>query len=394
MRHPMPIRTILVFWLSFLAATTPAISAVDPTEPAGPAPATSDLEKPLTPDAVRSLMQRVADWQWAHLPDPASRDPRGWEIAPFYLGTLALDRIVTDRRYRNRMRQQAEANAWKPGERPYHADDQCVMQAYLELHHIEHEPRMIAPSRQRLDAILAHPSSASLDWGTPGCQERWSWCDALFMAPMSWLLMWQETGDRRYLDFMNREWWAATRQLYRPSIGFYFRDGSFFNLREPNGKTIHWSRGNGWVFAGLARVLEHFPQDHPDYPRYVALYRQMKDAVLAAQQADGLWRPGLLDPAAHPDRETSGSAFFTFGLAWGVNHGLLDSAEVTPAIRRAWNALALCVTPEGKLEHAQPVGAAPQNFDPHNSETFATGAFLLAGSEIYHLAGGKPSVVQ
>jgi len=113
----------------------------------------------------------------------------------------------------------------------------------------------------------------------------------------------------------------------------------------------------------------------------------MAKAVLAAQQSDGLWRVGLLDPASHPARETSGSSFMTFGLAWGVNRGWLDRATVEPAVRRAWNALTACVTPEGKLEHVQPIGAAPHGFDPKNTEPFAVGAFLLAGSEVHKLAG-------
>jgi rhamnogalacturonyl hydrolase YesR len=112
----------------------------------------------------------------------------------------------------------------------------------------------------------------------------------------------------------------------------------------------------------------------------------MAAAVLAAQQADGLWRPGLLDPVAHPARETSGSSFFTFGLAWGINRRWLDRARVEPAVRRAWNALTDCVTAEGKLEHVQPIGAAPHGFDPHSTEPFAVGAFLLAGSEVHRLA--------
>jgi rhamnogalacturonyl hydrolase YesR len=360
--------------------------AAQPHTPARPASA-ADLDRAIARGDVLALMRRVADWQLANFPDPASRHPRGWEVAPFYIGTLALDRIAPDRRYQDAMIDRGEANQWEPHSRPYHADDQCVIQAYLELYRVRRDPKMLEPSKKRLDYVLAHPSNVAMDWDPPKCQERWTWCDALFMAPMSWLEMWQATGDRAYLDFMNREWWATTERLFKPAAGLYFRDESFLDLREPNGRTIHWSRGNGWVFAGLSRVLGLFPKDHPDYPRYRQLYLDMAKAVLAAQQPDGLWRPGLLDPAAHPERETSGSSFYTFGLAWGVTHGLLDRARVEPAVRRAWNALAACVTPEGRLEHVQPIGAGPHGFDPKSTEPFAVGAFLLAGSEVYQLAG-------
>lgn len=368
---------------------TPASDRMHSRAPEAAAAVFKPNDSPLDPQAVRTLAQRAADWQWANFPPAEKRHPRGWEVAPFYIGVLALDRVSPDHRNRERMLEQAEALGWQPHKRLYHADDHCVIQAYYELYAHYREPRMIEPSKQQFDRILANPSTALIDWGTPNHLDRWSWCDALFMAPVAWLQTWKETGDPRYLDFTNREWWITTDRLYRPDVGFYFRDESYLDLREPNGKTIHWSRGNGWVFAGLARVLDLFPKDHPDYPRYVRLYREMASAVLAAQQPDGLWRPGLLDPATHTARETSGSSFYTFGLAWGVNREFLDRSATTPAIRRAWNALASCVTPEGKLEHVQPIGAAPEGFDPHHTDVFAVGAFLLAASETYTFAGGK-----
>ncbi|HEY0947803.1 MAG TPA: glycoside hydrolase family 88 protein, partial [Opitutaceae bacterium] len=346
-------------------------------------------DSPVDPAAVRALAQRAADWQWANFPPPEKRHPRGWEVAPFYIGVLALDRISPDDRNREKMREQAEAIGWQPHERLYHADDHCVIQAYYELYQHYHDPKMIEPSKARFDEILANPPAARFDWGTPNHLDRWSWCDALFMAPVAWLQTWKETSDPRYLEFTNREWWITTDRLFRPDAGLYFRDESYLDLREANGKTIHWSRGNGWVFAGLARVLDRFPKDHPDYERYTKLYREMARAVLAAQQPDGLWRIGLLDPQTHTARETSGSSFYTFGLAWGVNRGLLDRTKVEPAVRRAWNALAASVTPDGKLENVQPIGAAPEGFDPHHTDVFAVGAFLLAASEAYPLFGGK-----
>jgi len=336
---------------------------------------------------VLATMCRVADWQLGNMPNPDRYPPRGWEVAPFYIGVLALDSVSPDRRYRDAMVKQSYANEWKLHKKLYFADDHCVGQMYLELHRQLGKPEMLAPTKARFDEILAKPPATLMDWNSPNAQDRWNWCDALFMGPMVWLQLWKATGDMRYLDYMNREWWVTTGKLFSPAVGFYFRDESYLDVREANGRTIHWARGNGWVFAGLCRVLDLFPQDHPDYPRYKKLYHDMAKAVLAAQQSDGLWRVGLLDPASHPARETSGSSFMTFGLAWGVNRGWLDRATVEPAVRRAWNALTACVTPEGKLEHVQPIGAAPHGFDPKNTEPFAVGAFLLAGSEVHKLAG-------
>jgi rhamnogalacturonyl hydrolase YesR len=375
---PTPVASLV--WSPFLAGLAGGGEAL-------PFPPAAHLERPLAPAEVLGLMERAAEY---HLAQPAQYHPAGWENAPFLIGALALSKLSPTKPFETAIRARADANEWKPAPRVYDADDHVVIQAYLDLHARHRDPKMLAPSRERLDAVLGAPSSQSLDWGYPRDRDRWSWCDALFMGPTSWLMMAEATGDRRYVDFMNREWWATTDALYVESDRLYARDQSFLDVRERNGRGLYWSRGNGWVAAGLARVLDHFPKDHPDHPRYVALYRDLMEAVMAAQQPDGLWRPGLLDPAAHPVRETSGSSFYTFALAWGVNRGLLDRARVEPRVRRAWNALAGSVTSEGRLVNVQPIGAAPDGFDPHHTEPFGVGAFLLAGSEVYALAGGRP----
>ncbi len=379
---PTPIASLI--WSPYFADLAELKAAPDP--PLDP----EILARAVVPQDVLALMKRAADWQWAH---PPTYDPRGWEVSPFYIGTLALAELTSDPKYVSAMVVRAEENGWEPARRMYHADDHCVIQAYLRLYELRGEARMLAPSRARLDAILAKPADATLDWGTPRCLDRWSWCDALFMGPMSWLMMGRITGEGRYVDFMHQEWAETTARMYDESDHFYARDESYLDLREPNGRSIYWARGNGWVVAGLARVLAHLSPKDPLYPRYRTQYLEMMEAALAAQQPDGLWRPGLLDPVAHQARETSGSSFMTFALAWGARAGLLDRSRIEPAIRKAWNALSTCVNADGKLEHVQPIGAAPDGFEPEHTEPFGVGAFLLAGSEVYRLFGGEPEAV-
>jgi rhamnogalacturonyl hydrolase YesR len=344
------------------------------------------LSSQITPHAVLKTMQRVADWQLAH---PAKERPDGWVQAAGYTGMMALAGISGDTKYRDAMLAMGEGNAWQPGARMYHADDQCVGQTYAELYFLHRDPKMIAPMRERFDAILAKPSAApSLDFALPDKKalEQWSWCDSLFMAPPTWLRLYAATDDQRYLDFAVTNWWRTTDYLYDKDEHLFFRDSTFFKKREANGQKVFWGRGNGWVMGGLVRMLQYLPANHPDRPRFEQLFKDMAEKILAGQQPDGLWRASLLDPASYPLKETSGSGFFTYALVWGVNQGLLDRAKFEPAIRKAWTALVGCVEADGKLTHVQPVGSDPKTFADDSTAPYGTGAFLLAGSEVYRMA--------
>ena len=328
-------------------------------------------------------MERVADWQLAH---PARHKPTDWTQGAFYTGVMALDEISASPRFREAMVRMGETNQWKLGPRKYHADDHVVGQTYAELFMRYHDEKMITPMRATFAAILAEPIELPIDHERKNGEDQWSWCDSLFMGPPAWLRLSVATGDLRYRDFAVTNWWKTSDHLYDPIEHLYFRDNSYFTKREANGAKIFWSRGNGWVLAGIARVLPHLPKDHADLPRFEKLFREMADKILACQQPDGLWRASLLDPASYPLKETSGSGFFVFGFAWGVNNGLLERAKFEPAIRRGWAALVHCVAVDGKLTHVQPVGADPKSFAPDSSDVFGVGAFLLAGSEVFQLA--------
>lgn len=339
------------------------------------------------PAVILATMERVADWQLAN---PASYDPTDWTQAAGYAGIMALSRISSSPRFEEAMIRMGEANAWQLGKRPYHADDHAVGQTYAELYARRKDPRMIAPLRERFDWILANPKSDDLDFDqvkNPDRTDRWSWCDALFMGPPAWLELNVATGDARYLDFAVSKWWVTSDYLYDKEEHLYFRDSTQFVKREANGKKVFWSRGNGWVIAGLARSLDVLPADHPSRPRFVEQYRQMAAKLASLQQADGLWRASLLDPASYPLQETSGSAFHTFGIAWGINRGLLQRGRYEPVVRKAWDALESKVNADGKLTHVQPIGYDPRRFDPESTAPYGVGAFLLAGSEVYRLAG-------
>jgi unsaturated rhamnogalacturonyl hydrolase len=341
----------------------------------------------LTPPAdVLSVMERVADWQLAH---PSAHSATDWTQAAGDAGMMALAGISGKPKYREALLAMGEANGWKPGPRMYHADDLVVGQAYAGLYFLYRDPKMIAPLRARLEAILsAPPEMQSLDFHQPYDQvsQLWSWCDALFMAPPVWMQIYAATGDERYLEFAVKNWWRTTDYLYDPGEHLYFRDSTYFDRREANGKKIFWSRGNGWVMAGLVRMLQLLPANHSSRARFQQLFQEMAKAILTAQQPDGLWHSSLLDPESYPLKETSGSGFYVYALAWGVNQGFLDGTRFKPVIRKAWTALVSCVDAEGKLTHVQPIGSDPKTFADDSTEVYGVGAFLLAGSEVYRMA--------
>ena len=246
---------------------------------------------------------------------------------------------------------------------------------------------MIEPTLQTFDTVILFPFDESLEFvDFEKTSRQWVWCDALFMSPPALAMAANATGNRRYLDFMNRMWWKTTDYLYDKEEHLYYRDSRFFDRRAPNGRKIFWSRGNGWVLAGLARVLQEMPTDYPERRRYLTLFREMSVKIARLQQSDGYWRTSLLDPDTHPRPETSGTAFYVYALAWGVNEHLLDRATYEPIIRRGWAALVRAVQPNGMLGYVQRIGDQPGDTSASGTETYGVGAFLLAGREVHRLA--------
>ena len=220
--------------------------------------------------------------------------------------------------------------------------------------------------------------------GYPSRFEWWTWCDALYMAPPSFITMSKITGDPKYLEYADTQWWKTSDYLYSSEDSLYFRDDRFFEQRSDNGTKIFWSRGNGWVIAGLARLLEDMPEDYVNRAKFEQQYREMAHKVLSIQDEDGLWRVSLIDPTYLDMGESSGSSFFTFALAWGINNGLLDESH-RPAVEKAWKALCGNVNEWGRLGYVQQVAGSPYPFYDYQWQVYATGAFLFAGCEMLKL---------
>ena len=214
----------------------------------------------------------------------------------------------------------------------------------------------------------------------------WWWADSSFMAPPVWAELYSITGNKAYLNYVDREWWITSKLLYDPQEHLYSRDASYIVKHEANGKKVFWSRGNGWVMGGMALVLQEMPSDYPSRPKYIERFREMSARLISLQGEDGLWRPGLLNADAYPLPENSGSAFIVYGLAWGINHGILDRATYLPAVQKGWAGLVSHIYADGRLGCIQPVGPGPGPYKAQSSYVYGVGAFLMAGSEVQHLA--------
>ena len=199
------------------------------------------------------------------------------------------------------------------------------------------------------------------------------------MSPPAWVELSRQTGDPRYTNFAMAEFWATTDFLYDPVEKLYFRDSRFFERRDEQGRKQFWSRGNGWVFAGIANILDVLPKDNPHRPRMEQLFRDMAVKLKAVQKPDGYWPPSLLAPENSPP-ETSGTGFYVYGLAWGVKNGLLDAGEYRPAIDKGWAALTRAVAKDGRLGWVQQVSDRPESVAETDTQYYGVGAFLLRGA--------------
>ncbi|MDR7048855.1 rhamnogalacturonyl hydrolase YesR [Duganella sp. 3397] len=361
---------------------TPAMQAIvdkDTSRHFGDAPVdggplATDLAPVLRPADIDRALRKVADWQ---LLRTTPHFDRIWTSSVLYSGFMAASEATGDAKYRDAMLAMSEKFAWKL-RTPYpDADNISVAQTYLELYQLEPAPARIASTRAELETLIGLKTMKPGDARLP-----WWWCDALFMAPPVWAKMYQITGERRYLDYIHTQWQATYDQLYDQEEHLYARDASYKDKREPNGKKVFWSRGEGWVLGGLARTIDFIPDNDPKKPFYIMQLQQMSARLAQLQGADGLWHAGLLDPASYPLPEISGSALFVYGMAYGVNRGYLDAATYRPVIAKAWAGILKNIYADGRLGGIQQTGAEPAYYLPASSYNYGVGGFLLAAAEL------------
>lgn len=262
-------------------------------------------------------------------------------------------------------------------------DWQICFQTYADLYNIKPANYKIARAREVMEYEMSTPRD-----------DYWWWADGLYMVMPVMTKMYKLTQNPDYLEKLYEYWTHANSIMLDNETGLYFRDGKYVfpDHKSINEKKDFWARGNGWVLAAFAKVLKDLPEDDKYRIHYIETYKKMAEAVAKCQQPEGYWTRSLLDPEHAPGPETSGTAFLTYGLLWGLNNGILEEEKYLPVVMNAWNYLTeVALQPDGSVGYVQPIGekAIPgQVVDSKSSANFGVGAFLLAACEMARYVDG------
>lgn len=342
-------------------------------------------------EEVLNIIHKVnSHWQATHPP----QDKPFWDVAAYHTGNMEAYFVTGNAAYRKYSEAWAAHNQWmgakgqdrskwqyKYGETENHVlfgDWQICFQTYIDLYNLEKDEKKIARAREVMEYQMSTPRN-----------DYWWWVDGLYMVMPVMTKLYRVTGNPLYLDKLYEYWRYANSIMYDSVEKLYYRDAKYVypQHKTASGKKDFWARGNGWVFAGLAKVLQDLPEDNAHRNAYINVYKEMAAALKKAQQSDGYWTRSLLDPAQAPGPETSGTALFTYGLLWGINNGLLSPKEYLPVVEKSWTYLiTVALQPDGTVGYAQPIGerAIPgQVVNGASTTNFGVGAFLLAASEMY-----------
>lgn len=311
-----------------------------------------------------------------------------WTRGVYYEGLMHLYSIFPKESFYDYAYQWSDFHQWdyRNGPTTRNADDYCAGQTYIDLYRLNQEPLWIRKVKANLDMLVNTPQN-----------DDWTWIDAIQMGMPVFAKLGTTLHDTKYYDKM-WEMYACSRNdigggLYNEEDGLWWRDADFVPpYKEPNGEDCYWSRGNGWVYAALVRVLSEIPKDEKHYQDYVDDFKAMTEALVKCQRKDGFWNASLHDPKNFGGKETTGTSLFIYGMAWGVNNGLLSRDEYLPIITKAWDAIVKdAIHPNGFLGYVQGTGKEPKDGQPvtydsvPDFEDYGVGCFLLAGVEVYKL---------
>ncbi|MGO4913648.1 glycoside hydrolase family 88/105 protein [Leeuwenhoekiella sp. W20_SRS_FM14] len=348
---------------------------------------------PQDKNEVVAIINKVnTHWQETH-PEHARAF---WHPAAYHTGNIEAYKVTKNQDFLDYSTAWAEKNEWKGaksddksnwkysyGESDDYVlfgDWQIAFQTYIDLYTIEGstDDSKIARAREVMEYQMSTPQN-----------DYWWWADGLYMVMPVMTKLYKVTGNELYLEKLHEYLAYADSIMFDEEAGLYYRDAKYVypKHKSANGKKDFWARGDGWVFAGLAKVIQDLPEDAKYRDEYIARFKTMAAALKSAQQPEGYWTRSILDPAHAPGPETSGTAFFTYGYLWGINNGILDTDTYVPVVEKSWAYLSeVALQDDGSVGYVQPIGekAIPgQVVDVKSTADFGVGAYLLAASEMY-----------
>lgn len=313
-----------------------------------------------------------------------------WTRAVYYEGLMALYEIDHNQCYLDYTDKWANFHKWSPrnGIKSTDADDQCCGQTYVDIYQQtgSKDEYKIRPIIQNLDNQMS-----------TGKMTFWTWIDAIQMAMPLYAQIYKVTGERKYIDYaMQMYRWTRNEcggGLFNKKTGYWWRDKDFVPpYQEKDGNYCYWSRGNGWVYAALVRVMNLLPKNGQYYKELKKDYLSMSKAFLRCQRDDGFWNVSLISPTTFGGKELTGTSLFLYGMSWGIRKGLLKSKQYRHSCDKSWKAIQdECVHEDGFLGYVQGTGKEPKDSQPvtytkvPDFEDFGTGCFLLGTTEYYRL---------
>lgn len=313
-----------------------------------------------------------------------------WTRGTYYEGLIALYKLNPDPAYLKYAVDWGEFHKWslRNGVKTRNADDQCCGQTYIDLYLMDRsKEERIKDIKTCIDNMMATDKI-----------DDWSWIDAIHMsmpvfARLGYIYKDDSYYERAHQMYMYTKLKHGDNGLYSKEDHLWWRDKDFDPpYKEPNGEDCYWSRGNGWVVAALVRTLEFLPERSPYRKEYITTLKQMFKALVKVQREDGYWNVSLHDPSHFGGKELTGTAMFTYAIAWGINNGIISKKKYLPVVIKAWDAMVNnSLHPNGFLGYVQGTGKEPKDSQPvgydnvPNFEDFGLGCFLLAGSEMYRL---------
>ena len=335
----------------------------------------------MNPDSIQNLVRRVNHY---FLQNAWMNADRNWKRGTYYTGLMACAEAMHDPSFFDQALRWGEKHAWRIGtEWMYPANRMTCVQSYLQLYKKAKNPDMIRRAREVMDS--------KIDFTEPASEQGWDYVDALYVGTPAYMMMTEVTGEPVYADYANNMYWDVYADLFDENENLFYRDKKAMGEKSNHGKKVIWSRGNGWAMAAIPRIVITMDDETAQAQKYIRLLQSMSESLLNRQGADGFWRCNLADPLDYPNPESSGTAFFTYAMAWGINRGYLDRDKFLPCVEKAWTALYHAVDENGRVCWGQGVARGPGRVSKTDSREYVAGAFLLAARDILKLEIVRPS---